>query len=92
MRPEPTRDQICRTIEHHVARKGETLAEHSRMLGHSSSYLARFISEGVPHRLLPRDRRNLAAFWSIDEWELGARPGEPRYIPLAAGPVRRRFP
>ncbi|MDH7973674.1 hypothetical protein QH494_15895 [Sphingomonas sp. AR_OL41] len=81
MKPEPTRDQICATITHHAARKDASLAALSRMLRHSSSYLSRFIEEGVPERLALRDRAMLAAFFNIDEFELGARPGEPRFIP-----------
>jgi hypothetical protein len=81
MRPEPTREQIGATIEHHAARKGASLAALSRMLSRDSSYLARFVAGGPPTRLVLRDRQLLAAFFAIDEWELGARPGEPRYVP-----------
>ena len=87
MRPEPTRDQICATIEHHVARKGATLASLSRMIGRRDGYLWRFLNVEVPDRLAFRDRRLLAAFFAVDEWELGARPGEPRYIPRSTKSV-----
>jgi AraC-like DNA-binding protein len=90
MRPEPTRDQICATIQQHAARKGASLAELSRMVSRSSSYLARFLAGGPPERLALRDRRLLAAFFAIDEWELGARPGEPRYVPRPARRDARR--
>jgi len=86
MRPEPTRDEICRTIEHHAARKVASLSALSRMLGHRDSYLWRFINYGIPDRLTLRDRRNLASFFAIDEWQLGARPGEPRFIPRSLRP------
>jgi repressor LexA len=95
MRPEPTRDQICATIEHHAARKDASLAALSRMLSHRDSYLWRFINYGIPDRLASRDRALLAAFFAIDEWELGARPGEPRYRPapeqLRRATARRRI-
>lgn len=84
MPPEPTRDQICATIEHHAARKGTNLAALSRMIGRSDGYLQRFVRYGTPDRLVLRDRKLLACFFAIDERALGARPGEPRYRPPPA--------
>lgn len=84
MRPEPTREQIGATIQHHADRKGASLAALSRMLSRDPSYLARFVAGGPPARLALRDRQLLAAFFAIDEWELGARPGEPRWVPRAS--------
>lgn len=88
MRPEPTRDQIVATVEYHAARKDVPLAALSRMIGRADGYLQCFVRYGIPERLALRDRRLLAAFFAVDEWELGARPGEPRYIPNAAGSDR----
>lgn len=81
MRPEPAREQICAAIEDGFARKNASLAAGSKMLHHSPSYLWRFVNEGTPDRLAPRDRRLLAAFLNIDEFELGWRPGAPRFVP-----------
>lgn len=81
MRPEPTRDQICAAIKRHAAERRATLAELSRMLGHRDGYLWRFVNVGIPNRLAPRDRALLAAFFTVDEYELGARPGERRWRP-----------
>lgn len=73
MPTEPTRDQICRTIERYIARKGTSYAAVSRMIGKNEAYLQQFVKRGTPRRLGEDERLLLARFFNIDERELGAR-------------------
>lgn len=73
MKPEPTRDQICATIDHQIARKGTSYAAVSRMIGKNAAYLQQFVKRGTPHRMDEVSRLLLAQFFGVDERELGAR-------------------
>lgn len=73
MKPEPTRDQICATIDHHIACKATSYAAVSRMIGKNEAYLQQFVKRGTPKRLDEDSRLLLARFFNIDERELGAR-------------------
>lgn len=51
---------------------GTSLAALSALIGRNASYLQQFVRKGSPRRLEERDRRKLAAFFGVDEAELGA--------------------
>lgn len=53
---------------------GASLASLSAMIGRNPSYLQQFVRKGSPRKLEEQDRRKLAAFFGVEETELGA-PG-----------------
>ena len=57
----------------HVARKGESYASLSGLLGRGHGYLHRFVTAGVPRALSPRDHQVLADWFGVDQRELGVR-------------------
>jgi repressor LexA len=80
MRPEPTSAEVrARLAQLAASRHRVTLAGLSRMLSRNERYLDRFVREGQPPRLNDDDRRSLATFFGVPEWELGGHilPGEP---------------
>lgn len=60
---------------------GESLAALSRMLGRNAAYLQQYVRRGSPRALPEEERRRLAAFFGVDEGELGGAPAAP-------GPLR----
>jgi len=54
-----------------AARRGETLAALSRLLGKNAAYLQQYVKRGTPRVLPERDRQLLARYLGIDEAELG---------------------
>jgi repressor LexA len=73
--------------------RGVGLAALSRMLGRNDAYLQQFVKRGSPQRLDERDRRDLAAFFGVEEAELGGPPPTTAMIAIpridaraAAGP------
>lgn len=44
----------------------------STLIGKNHAYIQQFINRGVPSRLREDDRRKLANFFDVPEWELGA--------------------
>ncbi|MEP6867750.1 MAG: S24 family peptidase [Novosphingobium sp.] len=52
--------------------RGVSLSRLSALLGRNSSYLQQYVRKGSPRKLEENDRRTLAAFFGIDESELGA--------------------
>ena len=48
-------------------------AELSRMLGRPSGYLRRFVVDGIPIALRPREHETLAEFFGVSERALGIR-------------------
>jgi len=73
MRPFPTSSQVRAKLAELVARDKASLAYLSRALGRGSGYLSRFISDGRPQWLAPRDRDYLARWFNVDTFELGDR-------------------
>ncbi len=51
--------------------RGVSLTALSRMIGRNAAYLQQFVKRGSPRRLDERDRRALAAFFGVDERQLG---------------------
>lgn len=47
------------------------------MLGRNPAYLQQFVARGSPRILAEDDRRRLAAFFGVDEGELGGAPAPP---------------
>lgn len=64
-----------------AAERGVSLAALSALIGRNPTYLQQFVRKGSPRRLEEVDRRTLAAFFGVDEAQLGAPP------PLAALPA-----
>ena len=73
MRPFPTSVQVRAKLAELVARDRASLAYLSRALGRGSGYLSRFINDGRPEWLVPRDRDYLARWFNVDTFELGDR-------------------
>lgn len=55
-----------------AARRGESLAALSRLLGRNDAYLQQFVTRGSPRMLSERDRGVLAAYLGMPEHDLGA--------------------
>lgn len=51
--------------------QGAKLARLSEMIGRNPTYLQQFIRKGSPRKLEERDRRALAEYFGVPEWELG---------------------
>ena len=51
--------------------RGVSLAGLSSFIGRNSSYLQQFVRKGSPRKLDENDRRKLAAFFGVDDSELG---------------------
>ncbi len=54
-----------------AARRGESLAALSRLLGRNDAYLQQFVTRGSPRVLGERERGTLAAYLGMDEADLG---------------------
>ena len=56
----------------------------SALIGKNHAYIQQFIHRGVPQRLKEEDRRQIAHYFNVPEWELGGpfddRKG-PSYVP-----------
>lgn len=72
------------TVAAMADRMGASLAALSRMIGRNPAYLQQFVQRGTPKRLDEEARARLAAFFGIDEAQLG---GPPRQAGMVA--VRR---
>ncbi|GGC21773.1 hypothetical protein GCM10011371_06750 [Novosphingobium marinum] len=66
--------------------RGASLSQLSRLIGRNPTYLQQFVRKGSPRKLEENDRRTLAAFFGIDETELGA----PQEISDSTAPARQR--
>lgn len=62
------------TIAAMAEARGASLAALSRVIGRNPAYLQQFVQRGTPKRLDEAARAKLAAFFGIDESELGAPP------------------
>lgn len=65
-----TKDSRRRLLEL-ADERGVSLSGLSAMIGRNSSYLQQFVRKGSPRKLEENDRRRLAAFFGVDESELG---------------------
>ena len=61
-----------------AAARGTSLASLSAMIGRNVAYLGQFVGRGTPRALAERDRRTLAAFFGVDEADLGGGIAPPR--------------
>ena len=61
-----------------AAARGTSLASLSAMIGRNVAYLGQFVGRGTPRALAERDRRTLAAFFGVDEADLGGGTAPPR--------------
>lgn len=57
-----------------VAEHGQSYTALSRMLRRNDAYLQQYVKRGTPRVLAESDRRRLAAFFRVDETELGGHP------------------
>ena len=62
------------TLERLIRDRGEDYAGLSRLIGRNAAYIQQYIKRGSPRRLAEDDRRQLAAYFGIDEALLGAPP------------------
>ncbi|WP_374126895.1 helix-turn-helix transcriptional regulator [Sphingomonas sp. 28-62-11] len=73
--------RVCANLTDMAARRGESLAALSRLLGRNEAYLQQFVKRGSPRALGERERRILSDYLGMSEHDLGA--------PDAAGPPSR---
>lgn len=66
--------------------RGVSLSGLSELIGRNTSYLQQFIRKGSPRKLEETDRKTLAEFFGVKEYELGA----PEDNSFSAAPIRRR--
>lgn len=69
-----------------AARRGESLAALSRLLGRNDAYLQQFVTRGSPKALGERERGILAAYLGMDERDLGAPSNGAMPMPLVRIP------
>jgi phage repressor protein C with HTH and peptisase S24 domain len=69
--------------------RGVSLSSLSALLGRNASYLQQFVRKGSPRKLEENDRRTLAAFFGVDESELGAPEEKSLAIAQGSGSARR---
>ena len=63
--------EVQETLQRLAKEKHVSLAALSRMLRRNDAYMHQFIKRGSPKRLEEKDRRLLAAFFQVDEGQLG---------------------
>jgi phage repressor protein C with HTH and peptisase S24 domain len=66
------------TLERLIQDRREDYAGLSRLIGRNAAYIQQYIKRGTPRRLAEEDRRQLAAYFGIDERLLGAPPATTR--------------
>ena len=72
------RERLCVLAEG----AGTSLSALSRMVGRNAAYLQQYARRGTPRVLPEAERRRLAAFFGIDEAELGGVPAAPAPLRL----------
>ncbi|WP_019517340.1 S24 family peptidase [Sphingomonas sp. Mn802worker] len=72
------------TLDRLTQARGTSLSALSRMLGRNVAYLQQYVRRGTPRVLPERDRRELAAFFGVEEAVLGG--------PASTAPVLVRVP
>mgnify|MGYP005839619919 CR=1 FL=1 len=70
-------DEVRRRLDELIRARGTDYLAVSRLLGRNPAYIQQFIKRGVPRHLGERDRRLLAAYFGVDEAELGGPPLAP---------------
>lgn len=78
---------VRQTLDELIRARGDDYASVSRLLGRNAAYIQQFIHRGVPRRLHEDDRRKLAAYFGVDETQLGGPIGT-----KAMGPMRYLTP
>jgi phage repressor protein C with HTH and peptisase S24 domain len=66
------------TLERLIRDRGDDYAGLSRLIGRNAAYIQQYIKRGSPRRLAEEDRRQLAAYFGIDEALLGGPSPAPR--------------
>ena len=84
------------TLERLIRDRGEDYAGLSRLIGRNAAYIQQYIKRGSPRRLAEDDRRQLAAYFGIDEALLGAPPapaprGDAGLVSVSPEGVRHRL-
>jgi len=69
-----TPEQVRAFLKQLIHESGEDYAGVSRMLNKNASYIHQFIYRGTPRRLHEEDRKSIAAFFGVPEFELGGPP------------------
>lgn len=64
-------DETRTRLEELMAARGDDYLSISRMLKRNAAYMQQFMKRGVPRKLKEDDRRILAAYFGVDETELG---------------------
>ena len=65
--------------------RADDYASVSALIGKNHAYIQQFIQRGVPQRLKEEDRRKIAHYFNIPEWELGSPFQHQRASSHAAG-------
>ena len=59
-----------RRLQHLAQRDRTSLATLSRVIGRHDGYVSRYLRGETPRRLIDDDRRRLARFYGVDEYDL----------------------
>jgi len=76
------RDRLDNLIRHS---KKDDYASISLLIGKNHAYIQQFIQRGVPQRLKEEDRRTIARYFNVPEWELGSPFRDPPGQPCLSG-------
>ena len=79
-------DDVRTHLQKLMEDRGEDCLSISRLLGRNAAYFQQYLRRGVPKKLREDDRRTLAAYFGVDEIELG---GPPRPAPVTTIHVPR---
>lgn len=70
-------DDVRNHLQKLMEERGDDCLSISRLLGHNAAYFQQYLRRGVPKKLREEDRRTLAAYFGIDETDLGGPPPSP---------------
>ncbi len=65
--------------------RDDDYASVSALIGKNHAYIQQFIQRGVPQRLKEEDRRTIAGYFNVPEWELGSPFEHPRASSYVSG-------
>lgn len=70
-------DDVRNHLQELMEERGDDCLSISRLLGRNAAYFQQYLRRGVPKRLKEEDRRTLAAYFGVNERELGGPPPPP---------------
>lgn len=73
-------DDVRNHLQKLMEERGDDCLSISRLLGRNAAYFQQYLRRGVPKKLKEDDRRTLAAYFGVDETELGGPSSPPAML------------